>query len=165
VTELSLLDLEQWTAELFGKLERFRYRNELELFKVLLFTGLRVREVLERDRLNLLSNGNLLVYLEKNSGQRQIVPSVETDYLFKHANDSEEFKFNLSYATYNNQLKFARPYPAIYQEKDVTTHIFRKIYARRLIQGGATLGQVQTLLNVSSTAVTKVYTEGVINRP
>jgi len=175
--EIEVIDLEEFERMLeaidISKVMGLRDRTILE---TLFSTGLRVSELvnLDRDRIN-LKTGEFMVRGKGQKDRLVFLSSEATEWLSKYLEKRKD-NFKPVFINYRgkeddiiegeNKRLTQRSVQRIIKKyaqlagivKDVTPHGIRHLFATDLLQGGADIRSVQTMLGHASITTTQIYT-------
>jgi integrase/recombinase XerC len=148
---------------------RLMYLRDAAIVKLILFTGLRVGEIIQLHLSDIILDerkGNVIVRQGKGTKRReiplnnrarkamhdylQVRPEIESNYLFL-GQRNEGIK---SKTVQRSVTRFADPIGL----RDVTPHTLRHTFAKSLIDSGVSLDKVATLLGHSNLNTTRIYT-------
>lgn len=134
------------------------------LFQSLYNTGLRVNELIEYSRLQLIDTNTLLVTTQKFSNPRTLnVNLFNTTYLQAFQSNTLH-NFIRSYSYYNSQfitrLKYYKNLRI--SGKQVTTHLFRHNYIKKMYLNGFDCNQISAIIGERVLKNTQGYIDSVI---
>ena len=147
---------------------RLMYLRDAAIVKLILFTGIRVGEIIQLRMSDIILNerkGSVIVREGKGTKRReiplkakarkalldylQVRPDINNGYFFL-GQRNEPIK---SKTVQRSVIRFADPI----ELRDVTPHVLRHTFAKSLIDNGVSLEKVATLLGHSSLNTTRIY--------
>jgi site-specific recombinase XerD len=118
------------------------------LFDTLYNTGLRVNELLEYSRIEIIDTNTVQVTTQKFSNPRLIQISDLNPIYFAHLAADTLNSILRSYSYYSNKfVLFNSLFPRLsIKDKRVTTHLFRHNYVKKLHDNGLTIPEISSII-------------------
>lgn len=154
-----------------GHLQTGKNRREYAIVLLILHTGLRINEVLQLQKTDLLETGLLVVrdsktYQSRISQAPEIVLAAIAAYHQQHPQPANPFVFypilpssqqGLSYSALRTAIRKLLVKAGIWQ-KNKNLHALRHTFARALVEGGLRREEIQKLLGHKNIQTTEIYT-------
>lgn len=118
------------------------------VFETLYNTGLRINELIDYSRLELIDTNTVLIQTQKFSNPRIIhLSEFNITYIENFVNNNLR-NFIRSYSYYSSKITaYNNEYPNLYVEgKKVTTHIFRHNYVKKLSDSGLSVTEISAII-------------------
>lgn len=145
--------------EIEEKIKKITNIKDRLILKILLYTGLRVSEVINIKLININLNKNLITIRGKGNKIRQVIlhPEIINDlkyYLQEHSPKIYLFENKITQKNISARSieKTVKKY-----FKELHPHIFRHTFATYYIEKGGSLRNIQELLGHSSLKTTQIY--------
>ncbi len=118
------------------------------LFDTLFNTGLRVNELLEYSRVEIIDTNTVQVTTQKFSNPRLIDISILNPIYFAHLASDTLKSILRSYSYYSNKfVLFNSLYPRLaIKDKRVTTHLFRHNFVKKLHDNGMSIPEISEII-------------------
>jgi site-specific recombinase XerD len=136
-------DIENTCSHLVNHTAKFDIYSHI-IFDTLYRTGLRINELLEYERVSLIDIDTVQVITQKFSNPRIIPLSDFNPIYIAHLASGQLPALIRSYSYYSSKmLIYNSLHPRLYiKNKQVTTHLFRHNYVKRLFDLGQTIEQI-----------------------
>jgi len=144
---LTNLQIDQTCLSILERTEKFDLYSYM-VFETLYNTGLRISELLEYSRIQLVDANTALVRTQKFSNPRIIhISSINLTYFENYVNNNLQ-NFIRSYSYYSSKIiAFNNEYGNLFVEgKQITTHIFRHNFVKKLADSGLTVSEISTII-------------------
>jgi len=134
-------------------------------FETLYNTGLRINELIDYSRLNLVDTNSILVQTQKFSNPRLIDIVYFNGTYFSNFITGNLKNFIRSYSYYCDKLiTYNFEYSKLFVlDKHITTHIFRHNYVKKLYASGFTITEISAIIGERENKNTEGYINSIIS--
>jgi len=118
------------------------------VFETLYNTGLRINELIDYSRIQLVDANTALVRTQKYSNPRIIqISSINRTYFENYVNNNLQ-NFIRSYSYYSSKIvAYNNEYTNLFVEgKQITTHIFRHNFVKKLSDSGLSVSEISGII-------------------
>lgn len=160
---INQFDLDSILLQIIADVKKYDIYSFI-LFDSLYNTGLRVNELIDYSRITQIDINTVLVTTQKHSNPRAINTSLLNSTYFEALKNNSLKLFIRSYSYYNSSfITRCRYYKDLkIGDKQVTTHLFRHNYIKKLALNGFTCNQISAIIGERVDTNTQSYIDSII---